>query len=424
MRETAGGILGSARRPRPRARPRPAWRNRAAARALARGGFARDRRVVARGHGSDRPRCLRRDDRAQRAAWADARIWLEGRRAKQERQEIVAKKVRAKPKTRTADRADDREGRGERARGARAGARAPGAAVRARCLERAAGAVAARRSAGSNEGGYSAEALEAMSRLVEIKLNDFGVEAEVVAVHPGPVVTRFELKPAPGVKSSQISNLAKDLARSLATVSVRVVEIIPGKPYVGLEIPNEVREIVALGEIVKSQAYDELKSPLTLALGKDIGGQPMCADLARMPHLLIAGTTGSGKSVALNAMVLSLLYKVDSRARAADHDRPEDARAVGVRRHPASARARRHGHEAGRERVALVRCGNGAPLRADGGSRRAPSFELQQEGVRSDRERQAAARSDVQAGDGARADGARSCKRCRSSSSSSTSSPT
>jgi S-DNA-T family DNA segregation ATPase FtsK/SpoIIIE len=130
-----------------------------------------------------------------------------------------------------------------------------------------------------------------------------------VAVHPGPVVTRFELKPAAGVKSSQISNLAKDLARSLATVSVRVVEIIPGKPYVGLEIPNEVREIVGLGEIVKSQAYDELKSPLTLALGKDIGGQPMVADLARMPHLLIAGTTGSGKSVALNAMVLSLLYK-------------------------------------------------------------------------------------------------------------------
>ena len=159
------------------------------------------------------------------------------------------------------------------------------------------------------EGGYSPEALEAMSRLVELKLNDFGVEAEVVAVHPGPVVTRFELRPAAGVKSSQISNLAKDLARSLATVSVRVVEIIPGKPYVGLEIPNEVREIVSLGEIVKSQVYDEVKSPLALALGKDIGGLPMVADLARMPHLLIAGTTGSGKSVALNAMVLSLLYK-------------------------------------------------------------------------------------------------------------------
>jgi DNA segregation ATPase FtsK/SpoIIIE, S-DNA-T family len=159
------------------------------------------------------------------------------------------------------------------------------------------------------EGGYSEEALTAMSRLVEIKLADFGVEAEVVAVHPGPVVTRFEIKPAPGVKVSQISNLAKDLARSLSTVSVRVVEIIPGKPYVGLEIPNEVRELVTLGEIVKSQVYDELKSPLTLALGKDIGGQPMVADLQRMPHLLIAGTTGSGKSVALNAMVLSLLYK-------------------------------------------------------------------------------------------------------------------
>ncbi|MCY3731148.1 MAG: DNA translocase FtsK [Rhodospirillaceae bacterium] len=158
-------------------------------------------------------------------------------------------------------------------------------------------------------GGYSAEALEAMSRLVELKLADFGIEVEVVSVQPGPVVTRFELKPAPGVKVSQISNLAKDLARSLSTVSVRVVEVIAGKPYVGLEIPNEVRELVALGEILKSDVYDKLSSPLTLALGKDIGGQPVVADLARMPHLLIAGTTGSGKSVALNAMVLSLLYK-------------------------------------------------------------------------------------------------------------------
>ena len=159
------------------------------------------------------------------------------------------------------------------------------------------------------EGGYSDEALEAMSRLVELKLADFGIDVEVVSVQPGPVVTRFELKPAPGVKVSQISNLAKDLARSLSTVSVRVVEVIPGKPYVGLEIPNEVRELVTLGEIIKSRVYERLKSPLTLALGKDIGGQPMVADLAKMPHLLIAGTTGSGKSVALNAMVLSLLYK-------------------------------------------------------------------------------------------------------------------
>ena len=160
-----------------------------------------------------------------------------------------------------------------------------------------------------HEGGYSNEALEAMSRQVELKLGDFGIEAEVVSVRPGPVVTRFELKPAAGVKVSRISNLAKDLARSLSTVSVRVVEVIPGKPYVGLEIPNEVRELVTLGEIIKSRVYDKLKSPLTLALGKDIGGQPMVADLGKMPHLLIAGTTGSGKSVALNAMVLSLLYK-------------------------------------------------------------------------------------------------------------------
>ena len=156
---------------------------------------------------------------------------------------------------------------------------------------------------------YSPEALEAMSRLVELKLKDFGVEVEVVAVQPGPVVTRFELRPAPGVKVSQVSSLAKDLARALSAISVRVVEVIPGKSVMGLEIPNEKRELVTLGEIIKSKAYDELGSPLTLALGKDIGSQPIVADLARMPHLLIAGTTGSGKSVAINAMVLSLLYK-------------------------------------------------------------------------------------------------------------------
>ena len=162
---------------------------------------------------------------------------------------------------------------------------------------------------GTREPSYSAEALEAMSRLVELKLKDFGVEVEVVAVHPGPVITRFEMRPAPGVKASQITALAKDLARSLSTTSVRVVEVIPGKSVMGLEIPNEKREVVTLGEILKSRAYEEVASPLALALGKDIGGAPMVADLARMPHLLIAGTTGSGKSVALNAMVLSLLYK-------------------------------------------------------------------------------------------------------------------
>jgi DNA segregation ATPase FtsK/SpoIIIE, S-DNA-T family len=156
---------------------------------------------------------------------------------------------------------------------------------------------------------YSTEALEALSRLVEMKLKDFTIDVEVVAVQPGPVVTRFELRPAPGVKASQITALAKDLARALSVLSVRVVEVIPGKSVMGLEIANEKREIVTFGEIIRSKSYDELHSPLALALGKDIGGQPVVADLARMPHLLIAGTTGSGKSVGINAMVLSLLYK-------------------------------------------------------------------------------------------------------------------
>ncbi len=160
-----------------------------------------------------------------------------------------------------------------------------------------------------HQASYSSDALEAMSRLVELKLRDFGVEVEVVAVHPGPVITRFELQPASGVKVNQISNLAKDLARSLSTISVRIVEVIPGKSTVGLEIPNEKRELVTLGEIIKSKAYDDMASPLALVLGKDISGAPMVADLGRMPHLLVGGTTGSGKSTAVNAMVLSLLYK-------------------------------------------------------------------------------------------------------------------
>ncbi len=156
---------------------------------------------------------------------------------------------------------------------------------------------------------YSTEALDALSRLVEMKLKDFGIDSEVVAVQPGPVVTRFELRPAPGVKASQITSLAKDLARALSVLSVRVVEVIPGKSVMGLEIANEKREVVTFGEIIRSKAYDDMTSSLALALGKDIGGQPAVADLARMPHLLIAGTTGSGKSVGINAMILSLLYK-------------------------------------------------------------------------------------------------------------------
>jgi len=156
---------------------------------------------------------------------------------------------------------------------------------------------------------YSTDALKAMSRQVELKLADFGVEVEVVAVHPGPVITRFELQPAPGVKGAQISNLAKDLARGLSVISVRVVDVIPGKSVIGLEIPNEHRETVFLREILASEAYAKSSSALTLGLGKDISGKPVVADITRMPHLLVAGTTGSGKSVAINAMILSLLYK-------------------------------------------------------------------------------------------------------------------
>jgi len=155
----------------------------------------------------------------------------------------------------------------------------------------------------------SSETLEFTSRLIEKKLLDFGVEVKVIAAYPGPVVTRYEIEPAIGVKGSQIINLIKDLARALSVISIRVVETIPGKSCMGLEIPNPERQMVRLSEILGSQVYADMSSPLTLALGKDIAGNPIVADLARMPHLLVAGTTGSGKSVAINAMILSLLYK-------------------------------------------------------------------------------------------------------------------
>jgi S-DNA-T family DNA segregation ATPase FtsK/SpoIIIE len=156
---------------------------------------------------------------------------------------------------------------------------------------------------------YNKETLETLSRLLEKKLLDFDIEAQVVAVHPGPVITRFEIDPAAGVKASQITNLARDLARALSVISLRVVENIPGKSTVGIEIPNENREIVHLSDCLSSQAYDDQHSPLALALGKDIGGSPVIVDLAKMPHMLIAGTTGSGKSVCINALILSLVYK-------------------------------------------------------------------------------------------------------------------
>jgi DNA segregation ATPase FtsK/SpoIIIE, S-DNA-T family len=158
-----------------------------------------------------------------------------------------------------------------------------------------------------------AETLEMTSRLIEKKLKDFGVEVRVVAAAPGPVITRYEIEPATGVKGSQIVALAKDLARSLSLVSIRVIETIPGKNYMALELPNAKRQSIKLSEILGSQAYNEAKSQLTIGLGKDIVGNPVVADLAKMPHVLVAGTTGSGKSVGINAMILSLLYKAEAR---------------------------------------------------------------------------------------------------------------
>ncbi len=161
--------------------------------------------------------------------------------------------------------------------------------------------------------GYDEQTLETLSRQIEFKLKDFRIDAQVVGAYPGPVITRFEIEPAPGVKVSQISSLDKDIARGLSVKSVRVVDVIPGKSVIGLETPNTSREMIFLSELLRSKEYDKSVSPLTLALGKDIAGRPTVADLARMPHLLVAGTTGSGKSVAVNAMVLSLLYKASAK---------------------------------------------------------------------------------------------------------------
>ncbi len=162
---------------------------------------------------------------------------------------------------------------------------------------------------GKPMGGYTHQELENLSREVEQHLLDFGIQADVVAVHPGPVVTRFELQLAAGVKVSKLTALVKDLARSLSVISVRVVEVIPGKTVVGIELPNQTREVVRLSDVLSADVYQHAQSPLTLALGVDIAGHPMVVDLAKMPHLLVAGTTGSGKSVGINAMILSILFK-------------------------------------------------------------------------------------------------------------------
>ncbi|MEN9713006.1 MAG: hypothetical protein RLY90_1267, partial [Pseudomonadota bacterium] len=168
-------------------------------------------------------------------------------------------------------------------------------------------------SASARQDTVSADTLEMTSRLIEKKLKDFGVEVRVVAASPGPVITRYEIEPATGVKGSQVLNLAKDLARSLSLISIRVVETIPGKNYMALELPNAKRQSIRLSEILGSDVYNEAKSMLTMGLGKDIVGNSVVADLAKMPHVLVAGTTGSGKSVGINAMILSLLYKAEAR---------------------------------------------------------------------------------------------------------------
>ncbi|MDR1423519.1 MAG: DNA translocase FtsK [Azoarcus sp.] len=162
---------------------------------------------------------------------------------------------------------------------------------------------------GNNGEPPSPEIMEYTSRLIETKLGEFGVEVKVLAAYPGPVITRYEIEPAVGVKGAQVVNLAKDLARALSLVSIRVVETVPGKSCMALELPNPKRQMVRLSEILGSKVFNDTSAVLTVALGKDIGGQPVCADLAKMPHLLVAGTTGSGKSVGINAMILSLLYK-------------------------------------------------------------------------------------------------------------------
>ncbi|GAB4168133.1 MAG: DNA translocase FtsK [Wenzhouxiangellaceae bacterium] len=243
----------------------------------------------------------------QRAGQAveSLKTWLAGRRARAER-EVVRKRETVKRASRPAVRIEPRV----EASAGKSGSSKPAQAPLFKHLP-----------AGSlppldlldeppeQQPGYSDETLKAMSRQVELKLADFGIEVEVVAVHPGPVITRFELQPAPGVKGAQIANLAKDLARALSVISVRVVDVIPGKSVIGLEIPNARREIVYLREILASEVYQKSTSPLTIGLGKSISGRPLVADIARMPHLLVAGTTGSGKSVAVNSMILSLVYK-------------------------------------------------------------------------------------------------------------------
>jgi S-DNA-T family DNA segregation ATPase FtsK/SpoIIIE len=217
----------------------------------------------------------------------------------------------------------------------------------------------------------SAETLEYTSRLIERKLADFGVQVKVLAAMPGPVITRYEIEPAVGVKGAQIVNLARDLARALAMVSIRVVETVPGKSCMALELPNPKRQMVKLSEIISSKPYNDMSSPLTVCLGKDIGGLPVVADLAKTPHLLVAGYHRLRQVGRRQCHDPVDALQVRAGSRAPDHGRPEDARTVDLRRHSAPAGAGGHRHEAGGQRAALVRDRDGEALQADVGHGRA-----------------------------------------------------
>ena len=207
------------------------------------------------------------------------------------------------------------------------------------------------------------------ARLLEEKCREFSVEGTVVQIHPGPVVTTFEFKPDAGVKYSKITGLADDLCLAMQAESV-LIDRIPGKSTVGIQIPNHTREQISLRELLESEAYRRSTSKLTIALGKTIHGEPYIADLATMPHLLIAGSTGAGKSVGINGMLTSILYRADARRCADDHDRPEAARARDVRGHPAPADAGRRRSEAGGQRAALGGARDGRALQDARGRRR------------------------------------------------------
>jgi hypothetical protein len=229
---------------------------------------------------------------------------------------------------------------------------------------------------GGRQTAINTDALEQNARILEGVLEDFGVRGEIIEVRPGPVVTLYELEPAPGIKSSRVIGLADDIARSMSAISARVA-VIPGKNAIGIELPNQRREMVFLRELLAASDYEKSKAKLALTLGKTIGGEPVIADLARMPHLLVAGTTGSGKSVAINTMILSLLYRLDAGAVQADHDRPEDAGTVVYDGIPASADARRHRPQEGGRGAQMDRPRDGGALQEDVEDGRAQHRRLQ-----------------------------------------------